>query len=426
MSYFVTSSHSNVADSASLAATSILSVTASYALNANDSASWDQITGIPDGLVSGSYIESSSYSETASYAISSSYSETASFALNVPVTASYASDVDRSLLMESASYAELALTASYYSSSEGVIKSGSLDLDVIIVGKGGNEIGIPAPALPYPNLGLPFLSFGNRTIANIQDVNLVYGSIIGVGGQGFTFNSLDITMGRSLLPVYDNYITIGTSVKRFKNVHAIEINSSFVTASAGLNLTSIPNTTTSNVLYYDSASGVVSYDAGVELPPGIVSSSTQVDYELIQNVPEGIVSGSSQISYEGITDVPSGIISGSSQVTMSEALHSVTASYADDVDRTLVMDTSISSSYSAYAVTASNVDTHFYIVTGGSYYLPTPSTLQLHYFIKNTGSLDMEVSSSVGVFIDEETTQTIPPMSTMRVMSFDSTNWYIM
>jgi hypothetical protein len=50
---------------------------------------------------------------------------------------------------------------------------------------------------------------------------------------------------------------------------------------------------------------------------GIVSGSSQISYTGLSSIPSGIVSGSSQVSYPSLSNIPSGIVSGSSQITLS-------------------------------------------------------------------------------------------------------------
>lgn len=66
-----------------------------------------------------------------------------------------------------------------------------------------------------------------------------------------------------------------------------------------------------------------------------------------------------------------------------------------------------------------------FVVATTAYALEAPTTTQITFIIKNISAGDIIVTPFTGTLIDGETTQTIPTMSTLQVMSYDATNWYI-
>jgi len=217
--------------------------------------------------------------------------------------------------------------------------------------------------------------------------------------------------------------------------------------------------------YFVTSSHAIVADNAISSSYALTASYSETGHawDSITGKPAGLVSGSSQVDYTGLTNIPSDIFSGShgdltgltdddhsqyhtigrlnSWVTASLTTANITEetnlyytdalvdTYLDTkevISGSMIIDSASYAITATTAATASFIDSFYYVVTAVSYNLPTPTTnKQINYIVKNTGSVDIEVSSSAGVFIDNETSQIITPMSTMRVMSHNTTNWYI-
>lgn len=69
---------------------------------------------------------------------------------------------------------------------------------------------------------------------------------------------------------------------------------------------------------------------------------------------------------------------------------------------------------------------HTFIGTITDYEVAVPaSTPQTRYTIKNLHTDDIDVTTPAGVTIDGLSTLTLPPMSALYIISYNSTNWYI-
>jgi hypothetical protein len=120
--------------------------------------------------------------------------------------------------------------------------------------------------------------------------------------------------------------SLGPSVEELISTNTINTGSLSVTgiisASAlqgdGLNVINIPlsgvtNLTTISGSINTRLGSLETASGSVQLPPNIVSGSSQISFNGISDKPT-LISGSSQITFSGLTGVPSGIVSGSSQI----------------------------------------------------------------------------------------------------------------
>lgn len=100
-----------------------------------------------------------------------------------------------------------------------------------------------------------------------------------------------------------------------------------------------------------SSSAQISYPALSNIPSGLVSSSGQVSYPGLANIPIGIVSSSAQVSFTGITNVPSGLVSSSVQINTGSFSGSFKGTHSGDGSALTGL---VSASFAQNALTANS------------------------------------------------------------------------
>jgi hypothetical protein len=141
------------------------------------------------------------------------------------------------------------------------------------------------------------------------DGNVVIGGNITIGDANTDTISFSADLTSDILPATDNTYDLGSSSKKFAEVHATNL---YGTINGSVNATNGVVSGSSQVASL-LPSGVISGSAQILGGSGVVSGSSQITYADISSIPAGIVSGSSQIT----SLLPTGVISGSSQVVTS-------------------------------------------------------------------------------------------------------------